>query len=272
MEPIPRGRTIKVKEESIWVPFSYEKLPKICFKCGCLMHWEEGCSMKEGSDQGEEQFGVWLRASQGMRGRFYNQNLNEGREERTEKSREEGRGNNVREVGDWFEERVFKNRGSQESVGGQDKQSNALVMGFEVREITGQRKERKEEGSVTNPDLGGVESESQVSLVLEVEKGGGRGVEKEKARRMEEEVGKQGGSITEMKNNKRGAWKRRARAKGGQEGEEEGVVSGNKRCLEGEVEAKQAEKGKRARCEVGMMGKENSNVVAVASDQPRQSS
>lgn len=41
--PMARGRTIKWKGESTWIPIHYEKLPKICFSCGCMVHGAAGC-------------------------------------------------------------------------------------------------------------------------------------------------------------------------------------------------------------------------------------
>lgn len=34
---IARGRTIMLDEQKLWVPFTYEKLPKLFFKCGCII-------------------------------------------------------------------------------------------------------------------------------------------------------------------------------------------------------------------------------------------
>ncbi|XP_042965921.1 uncharacterized protein LOC122299602 [Carya illinoinensis] len=59
--PLARGRTVKVAGGQIWVPFQYEKLPRMCFQCGCIVHSREGCSVGEVS--GKNQFGTWLRAS-----------------------------------------------------------------------------------------------------------------------------------------------------------------------------------------------------------------
>ncbi|KAF5458959.1 hypothetical protein F2P56_022951 [Juglans regia] len=43
-KPIARGRFIHSTGGKLWVPFQYEKLPKICFRCGWLVHDVAGCS------------------------------------------------------------------------------------------------------------------------------------------------------------------------------------------------------------------------------------
>ncbi|KAF5477274.1 hypothetical protein F2P56_003924 [Juglans regia] len=55
--PIPRSITIKVKGESLWIPFSDEKLPRLCFSCGCIVHGESGCLKQEGDDDGGNNIG-----------------------------------------------------------------------------------------------------------------------------------------------------------------------------------------------------------------------
>ncbi|XP_041011352.1 uncharacterized protein At4g02000-like [Juglans microcarpa x Juglans regia] len=67
-QPLARDRTLEVKGESVWVPFSYEKMPRICFSCGCIVHWTNGCcSVLEDSENKEVQYGAWLRATQFQR-------------------------------------------------------------------------------------------------------------------------------------------------------------------------------------------------------------
>ncbi|KAF5450097.1 hypothetical protein F2P56_030474 [Juglans regia] len=57
--PVARGRTIIVYGRKIWVPFQYEKLPRLCFSCGRIVHGKDGCKESEG---GVGQYGVSLRA------------------------------------------------------------------------------------------------------------------------------------------------------------------------------------------------------------------
>ncbi|XP_042952161.1 uncharacterized protein LOC122289250 [Carya illinoinensis] len=96
---VARGRTIEVEGKKLWVPFTYEKLPKLCFKCGCIIHGEEGCTggILSQAIEGERktQFGPWLRASGGPRGNFKgwkgNTENEGGREEKKEKEVEKER-------------------------------------------------------------------------------------------------------------------------------------------------------------------------------------
>lgn len=62
-QPIARGRTVNVRGCIFWAPFSYEKLPKIYFSCGCIVHGVNGCNGGQGDNDGmEEQYGSGLRA------------------------------------------------------------------------------------------------------------------------------------------------------------------------------------------------------------------
>lgn len=49
----------------IWVPITYEKMPRICFCCGRITHgtYKEACAVAKGQETGD-QFGSWLRTSQ----------------------------------------------------------------------------------------------------------------------------------------------------------------------------------------------------------------
>ncbi|XP_042973518.1 uncharacterized protein LOC122304969 [Carya illinoinensis] len=72
-KPIARGRFVNSYGRKLWVQFQYEKLPRICFKCGCLSHVDVACQ-QEGSGveiEGETamQFGAWLRAEHGFKRR-----------------------------------------------------------------------------------------------------------------------------------------------------------------------------------------------------------
>lgn len=42
LKSIPKGIIINVKGERLLIPFTYEKLPCLCFKCGQLLHGEGG--------------------------------------------------------------------------------------------------------------------------------------------------------------------------------------------------------------------------------------
>lgn len=71
---IARGRTVTLDEQKMRAPFTYEKLPKIHFKCGCIIHREQGCVesgiKQDHSGERESQFGPWLRANVSYRGNY----------------------------------------------------------------------------------------------------------------------------------------------------------------------------------------------------------
>jgi hypothetical protein len=64
-KPLPRGRTIRVRDTPVWVPFKYEKIPKFCFKCGVVRHGDRGCVISGGRKTSggwsENEYGPWLR-------------------------------------------------------------------------------------------------------------------------------------------------------------------------------------------------------------------
>lgn len=59
---VTRGRTMNIQGKSMWVLFSYEKLLKMCFRCGRVLHQSQGYSGR--GPGSERQYGPWLRASQ----------------------------------------------------------------------------------------------------------------------------------------------------------------------------------------------------------------
>lgn len=65
-KPLTRGRMLKLMNNSVWVAFQYEKLPKFCFRCGVIRHGLTGCLQSGGrrtsGEAAETQFGSWLRA------------------------------------------------------------------------------------------------------------------------------------------------------------------------------------------------------------------
>lgn len=52
---LSRGRRITVSGEDFWIPIKYEKLPKLCFTCGKVIH-TLGCKGPI-ANNGVQQFG-----------------------------------------------------------------------------------------------------------------------------------------------------------------------------------------------------------------------
>ena len=66
-KPLSRGRKVVFENgEESWVSFKYERLPNLCYWCGCLTHQDRDCSLWhniKGSLSARNQlFGPWLRA------------------------------------------------------------------------------------------------------------------------------------------------------------------------------------------------------------------
>jgi hypothetical protein len=64
--PLERGRALEFGGQSQWVSFKYEKLPLCCFQYGWIVHDRQGClnrkSQKVHGEEGEKQWGTWIRA------------------------------------------------------------------------------------------------------------------------------------------------------------------------------------------------------------------
>lgn len=56
---VARGRTTNLMGNKLWVPLTYEKLPKLCFKCGRIKHGMEGWKGVVGKGD-RLQYGSWL--------------------------------------------------------------------------------------------------------------------------------------------------------------------------------------------------------------------
>ena len=66
-QPLCRGRIIRLDEgEKIWVNFRYERLPNLCYWCGCLDHGDKECDIwiqSKGTLQvTSQQYDSWIRA------------------------------------------------------------------------------------------------------------------------------------------------------------------------------------------------------------------
>jgi hypothetical protein len=65
-KPIPRGRKLHLPNQSTWVEFKYERLPKFCYKCGVMRHGKAGClryGHRQYGKNEEPPYGNWLRVS-----------------------------------------------------------------------------------------------------------------------------------------------------------------------------------------------------------------
>ncbi|XP_030942600.1 uncharacterized protein LOC115967604 [Quercus lobata] len=68
-QPLCRGRVITFEDGGkIWINFRYERLPNICYWCGCFDHGDRDCDLwiqsKGTLNKEEQQFGSWIRAIQ----------------------------------------------------------------------------------------------------------------------------------------------------------------------------------------------------------------
>ena len=66
--PLCRGRRISFDEgDEVWVSFKYERLPNICYCCGCLNHSNKNCDWwieNDGSLKDEDkEYGPWIRTT-----------------------------------------------------------------------------------------------------------------------------------------------------------------------------------------------------------------
>ncbi|KAK9994313.1 hypothetical protein SO802_024016 [Lithocarpus litseifolius] len=66
--PLCRGQVLSMEDgEECWVSFKYERLPNICYWCGCLDHSDRDCVKwieSDGTlDNREREYGPWIRAA-----------------------------------------------------------------------------------------------------------------------------------------------------------------------------------------------------------------
>ena len=66
--PLCRGRVLSIEDEAEhWVTFKYERLPNICYWCGCLDHSDKDCDRwieSEGTlKESDREYGAWIRAA-----------------------------------------------------------------------------------------------------------------------------------------------------------------------------------------------------------------
>ncbi|XP_035551145.1 uncharacterized protein LOC118349709 [Juglans regia] len=199
-KPLARGRTINVKGEKLWIPIRYEKLPRFCFSCGCLIHEKGGC---ENKNVGTEQYGVWLRADM-KRGEKIKR---EGESVNLMKNNV-GKGGHIQVEGD---DVANIEKGKKGLNGGKTNGMEEGLSEVESEEISA--KENEKEGKLN----GEVISNKQVEAVKKRTNGEevmkGVGYEKELILVDEEQKGDLNETIQHLII-KKGEWKRRAREKG----------------------------------------------------------
>ncbi|KAL8520805.1 hypothetical protein ACS0TY_011379 [Phlomoides rotata] len=68
LKPVKRGTNVEFSNNSVWVPFKYERLPSFCYICGMIGHMKCECDLPtNGSDivtmsENKIPFGEWMRA------------------------------------------------------------------------------------------------------------------------------------------------------------------------------------------------------------------
>ncbi|KAL8548863.1 hypothetical protein ACS0TY_007939 [Phlomoides rotata] len=69
LKPVKRGTKLEISNNSVWVPFKYERLPSFCYICRMMGHMKRECDLpEEGSDivtltEDKLPFGEWMRVS-----------------------------------------------------------------------------------------------------------------------------------------------------------------------------------------------------------------
>lgn len=53
---IARGRTTMIKGMEYWILLKYEKLPKVYFMCGCIIHNTQACKQQNNSGTQGDQY------------------------------------------------------------------------------------------------------------------------------------------------------------------------------------------------------------------------
>ncbi|KAL0009194.1 hypothetical protein SO802_010696 [Lithocarpus litseifolius] len=66
--PLCHGRVIALDDDKVqWVSFKYERLPNLCYWCGCLTHNDRDCDLWIDSEgtliEADKQYGPWIKAS-----------------------------------------------------------------------------------------------------------------------------------------------------------------------------------------------------------------
>lgn len=69
-EPIKRGTHVKIgsKEDTVWIPITFEKLPDFCYYCGKLGHVMQDCDEEGVEAAVKTDYGLELRETQSSKG------------------------------------------------------------------------------------------------------------------------------------------------------------------------------------------------------------
>jgi hypothetical protein len=66
-QPLPSGWVLKLKGQSLWIGFKYERIPKFYFSCRLIYHGRNGCPWREvrrkHGTKDHQEYRLWLRAS-----------------------------------------------------------------------------------------------------------------------------------------------------------------------------------------------------------------
>lgn len=61
LKSLSRGKTINVKGDQLWIPLTYEKIPRVFFRCGKIIHDRRSCEgVRNATPISNGQDGLWL--------------------------------------------------------------------------------------------------------------------------------------------------------------------------------------------------------------------
>lgn len=73
-KPLARGRNVTLMGGKYWIPIGYEKFPRVCYACVCIIHEAKKCKCLNIQNGGGNQFGAWIRAQwEGRRNSHFEQ-------------------------------------------------------------------------------------------------------------------------------------------------------------------------------------------------------
>ncbi|XP_035543571.1 uncharacterized protein At4g02000-like [Juglans regia] len=147
---LAQGRTIDVDGKTSWVPFQYEKLPRLCFNCGMKFHDKDGCKERDGNS---DQYGVWLRALPQMR-----KGAARNRDQRGSDYNEQRSGSEKNEKG------VESERGGMEDVIGQEGEESNEGLKVQPNVMLSMVNEERSDNFAEGKEIYNVEVESKMQM------------------------------------------------------------------------------------------------------------